>query len=134
YRNRKPGSSFLIPVKLSSCDLPPIEIDGTRTLDRLQHIDLFPEEARARGMQRLLAALPTTTATPVILERVSPDPPVSRAPLAPHLFSRLGIEEKASYFVTGLYLGLLVLMACIWRTGANKHLQYLTNLYLLVAA
>jgi len=42
YRECAPGSIFLIPVRLSECEIPPIEIDTTRTLSRLQYVDLFP--------------------------------------------------------------------------------------------
>ncbi|MEM9266593.1 MAG: toll/interleukin-1 receptor domain-containing protein [Cyanobacteria bacterium P01_F01_bin.13] len=44
YRNYAPGSIFLIPVRLSECDIPMIEIDDTRTLSRLQRVDLFPAD------------------------------------------------------------------------------------------
>ena len=57
YRETQPGSIFLIPVRLSECEIPPIEIDATRTLDRLQSVDLFPETQRGRGLGRLVAAL-----------------------------------------------------------------------------
>src|SRR5436309_3064383 len=36
YREYSPRSVFLIPVRLSACDIPDIEICGTRTLKRLQ--------------------------------------------------------------------------------------------------
>ena len=57
YREYTPGSIFLIPVRLSRCDIPQIEIDGTRTLDRLQYVDLFPDPKRAAGLDSLIAAL-----------------------------------------------------------------------------
>jgi tetratricopeptide (TPR) repeat protein len=57
YREYSPGSIFLIPVRLSDCEIPLIEIDGTRTLDRLQYIDLFPPTRRAAGLDRFLKAL-----------------------------------------------------------------------------
>jgi hypothetical protein len=52
-----PGSIFLIPVRFSKCEVPPIEIDANRTLDRLQYVDLFPDSKRAEGISRLLVAL-----------------------------------------------------------------------------
>jgi hypothetical protein len=52
YREYAPGSIFLIPVRLSDCQIPPIEIDGTRTLDRLQYQDLFPPSKYAAGTQK----------------------------------------------------------------------------------
>jgi adenylate cyclase len=57
YREYAPGSVFLIPVRLSDCSIPPIEIDATRMLDRLQHIDLFPAARRDEGIQKLIQAI-----------------------------------------------------------------------------
>ena len=57
YREYAPGSIFLIPVRLSDCEIPPIELDGTRTLDRLQLIDLFPAGKYAVGLQKLVQAI-----------------------------------------------------------------------------
>lgn len=57
YREYSPGSTFLIPVRLSDCEVPPIEIDGTRTLDRLQFVDLFPLSERTDGLTRLVRSL-----------------------------------------------------------------------------
>jgi hypothetical protein len=64
FREYSPGSIFLIPVHLSACDVPPIEIDGTRTLDRLQHVDLFPSARRADGFKKLLEAIRATPSHP----------------------------------------------------------------------
>ncbi len=60
YREYAPGSIFLIPVRLSECTIPPIEIDATRTLDRLQRVDLFPAAEWSKGLQRLIKALQAT--------------------------------------------------------------------------
>ncbi|MBZ5524741.1 MAG: toll/interleukin-1 receptor domain-containing protein [Acidobacteriia bacterium] len=57
YREYAPGSIFLIPVRLSACEIPPIEIDGTRMLDRLQYADLFPTKNRIAGIKKLLDAI-----------------------------------------------------------------------------
>lgn len=57
YREYSPGKLFLIPVRLSDCEIPLIEIDGTRTLDRLQRADLFPPDQRVSGLGLLLKAL-----------------------------------------------------------------------------
>ena len=56
-REHTPGNVFLIPVRFSECEIPSIEIDATRTLDHIQHVDLFPEKNRAQGIERLIAAL-----------------------------------------------------------------------------
>ena len=57
YRQRRPGEIYLIPVRLSECELPAIEIDDVRTLDRLQYIDLFPEGMWDANLKRLLKAI-----------------------------------------------------------------------------
>ena len=60
YREYKPGEVYIIPVRFSACEIPPIEIDGTRTLDRLQYVDLFPSTKRDKrdvAIKRLLASL-----------------------------------------------------------------------------
>jgi hypothetical protein len=60
YRDCAPGSIFLIPVRLSECDVPSIEIDGTRTLDRLQHQDLFPASEYDTALKKLIGAIQAT--------------------------------------------------------------------------
>jgi internalin A len=57
YRQYAHGRAFIFPVRLDDCEIPLIEIDDTRTLDRLQHIDLFPAASRAKGIQKLLQSL-----------------------------------------------------------------------------
>jgi TIR domain len=57
YRNYAAGQIFLIPVRLSECEIPPVEIDATRTLDRLQRIDLFPPENRDHGLSLLIDSI-----------------------------------------------------------------------------
>ncbi len=57
YRQHPPGSVFLFPVRLSKCEIPPFEIDDTRTLDRLQYVDLFPPAQRKAGLTRLIESI-----------------------------------------------------------------------------
>jgi hypothetical protein len=57
YRRRRPDSIFLILTRLSKCDIPSIEIDDSRTLDRLQYVDLFPEDHRKENLERLIKAV-----------------------------------------------------------------------------
>jgi hypothetical protein len=57
YRSLAPGSTFLIPVRLSTSQLPHLEIDAVRMLSNLQYIDLFPKSRRAEGLDKLVAAL-----------------------------------------------------------------------------
>jgi hypothetical protein len=85
YRQQAPGNIFLVPARLSDCAIPDIEIDDTRTLDRLQCIDLFPAANRAAGIQSLLKALRASPNHPV----GSPEPigatPVSHSSNAPSI-------------------------------------------------
>jgi len=64
YREYSPGGIFLIPIKLSECEVPLIEIDGTRTLDRLQFVDLHPPAKRASGLQQLVKSLKVASSRP----------------------------------------------------------------------
>ncbi|QUY43156.1 COR domain-containing protein [Acaryochloris marina] len=64
FRQFGPGHSYIFPVRLAKCDVPPIEIDDTRTLERIQHIDLFPETKREAGLQKLLKSLATAPEHP----------------------------------------------------------------------
>lgn len=57
YREYPPNTIFLIPVRLSECSIPPINIDDTRTLVSLQFVDLFPEENYQSGIKRLLDSI-----------------------------------------------------------------------------
>lgn len=57
YREYKPGEIFLIPVRFSECHIPSVEIDSTRTLDRLQYIDLFPHESWKENLQKIIASI-----------------------------------------------------------------------------
>lgn len=57
YRQHAPGSVFLIPVRLSECEIPQLRISKSDYLDSLNYVDLFPAARRKQGLQRLLAAL-----------------------------------------------------------------------------
>ncbi len=57
YREYAPGSIFLIPVRLSECEIPDFEIDATTYLDGLKYEDLYPGSKRAAGLARLLQAI-----------------------------------------------------------------------------
>jgi RNA polymerase sigma factor, sigma-70 family len=60
FRTYRPGEVYLIPVRFSDCTIPPFEIDGTRTLNCLQYIDLFPQKKKKEGMQPLIASIKST--------------------------------------------------------------------------
>lgn len=58
FRESNPrSSSFIFPVRLSDCEVPDIEVDATRTLDRLQYVDLFPSASRENGLRRLIEGI-----------------------------------------------------------------------------
>ncbi len=57
FQQYGPGHAFIFPVKLGKCETPVIAIDDTRTLERLQCIDLYPESKRAAGVRKLVASL-----------------------------------------------------------------------------
>lgn len=57
YRQLKPGSVYIIPVRLSECKVPPVEISATQTLDAIQYIDLFPDSRRDDGLHELLESI-----------------------------------------------------------------------------
>ncbi|MEM7795566.1 MAG: toll/interleukin-1 receptor domain-containing protein [Cyanobacteria bacterium P01_C01_bin.118] len=107
-REYPPGDIFLIPVRLSACDIPMIEIDATRTLDRLQFVDLFPDERRDAGFQKLiralraaphhppLAASPQSTVAPLPTV-ATPSQPAPAAPPSPGGAINLW-QQKLAFF------------------------------------
>ncbi len=56
-RKQRPGASFLIPIRLSDCEIPSIEIDDVNTLEALHYIDLYPDERREEGLEKLLITI-----------------------------------------------------------------------------
>lgn len=64
YRERKPATIFIIPVRLSPCSVPQIQIDATRTLDSIQYIDLFPASVWSANIARLVSAIKSAKAGP----------------------------------------------------------------------
>jgi len=57
YQEYPPNTIFLIPVRLSECSIPPIEIGNMRTLDSLQYVDLFPKVKYQSEIKRLLNSI-----------------------------------------------------------------------------
>ncbi len=57
YRELAPGGIFIIPVRLSRCEMPTFQIDSTTMLTDLQRLDLFPDAERPDALRRLIAAL-----------------------------------------------------------------------------
>lgn len=56
YRRRRPERPWLIPVRLSDCDLPPMSLGGGRTLASLDRVDLFGDRWD-EGCARLVATI-----------------------------------------------------------------------------
>lgn len=57
YRQYRPGETFIIPVRLSRCAIPAIQISGMKMLGNLQYVDLFPKSRRTTGIRELIDAL-----------------------------------------------------------------------------
>ncbi len=55
-RLRDPSRSWLLPVRLAECEIPDREIGSGRTLNSLQRIDLFGDQA-SQNRRRLLQAV-----------------------------------------------------------------------------
>jgi hypothetical protein len=55
-RLRTPGATWLLPVRLTDCDIPPFDLGVGRTLWSLQEIDLFADRWE-HGTARLVAAI-----------------------------------------------------------------------------
>jgi internalin A len=64
FRQYGPGHSYIFPVRLEKCEIPPIEIDDTRTMERIQSIDLFPDNKRSAGLQKLIQSLASAPGHP----------------------------------------------------------------------
>lgn len=63
FRQHPPGRVWLIPVRLDDCALPDYDLGAGRTLDSLQRVDLFGEDATDE-MIRLVTAVAQNTWTP----------------------------------------------------------------------
>jgi hypothetical protein len=57
FRKLPPGHSNIMPVLLSECEVPDIEISDTETLNELKSISLFLESERSDGIKKLVTAL-----------------------------------------------------------------------------
>jgi hypothetical protein len=55
-RLRAPGKPWLIPVRFAPCDMPDFDLGSGRTLNSLQHVDLF-DGSWERGIPRLLSVV-----------------------------------------------------------------------------
>jgi hypothetical protein len=56
FRQHPPGRVWLIPVRLDDCELPDYPLGSGRTLDSLQRVDLFGDDAKDE-LIRLVAAV-----------------------------------------------------------------------------
>lgn len=56
YLERRPGTRYLIPVRLSKCNLRSLRFESIQ-LSEFQYIDLFPEKNWEPGYERLLRSL-----------------------------------------------------------------------------
>src|SRR5512135_1609797 len=114
YRERRPGEIFLIPVRFSECEIPSIEIDGSRTLDRLHFVDLFPPDRRDEGVRSILEALHQISPQPARAADESPTGYDRRSESPRGKDERIADGQpsswtKVSVFTTALGVILLVL-------------------------
>jgi hypothetical protein len=73
--SRAAGKPWLIPVKLTACDIPPLQTaDGN--LSELAGVDLYRDWMA--GVARLLASLPAVPAPEAVKSPLSPAEPTSR--------------------------------------------------------
>jgi hypothetical protein len=56
YRKRPPGRAWLVPIRLTDCELPAFDLGAGRTLDSIQRVDLFGDQAEP-DMARLLSTV-----------------------------------------------------------------------------
>jgi hypothetical protein len=56
FRQRKPGDPWLIPVRLSDCKLPNMDIGAGRSLESLHRVNLFGADSQ-QGVARLVATV-----------------------------------------------------------------------------
>jgi hypothetical protein len=57
FRQHPPGRVWLIPVRLDDCQLPEYQLGAGRTLDSLQRVDLFGEDANDEMIRLVTAVL-----------------------------------------------------------------------------
>ena len=57
FRQHPPGRVWLIPVRLDDCQLPDYQLGAGRTLDSLQRVDLFGEDAKDEMIRLVTAVL-----------------------------------------------------------------------------
>ena len=68
FRLRRPGDPWFFPVRLDECDIPNYDIGGGRTLESIQHVDLFGDRSNEEvtrlisTIQRIPGWNPDTTA------------------------------------------------------------------------
>ncbi len=93
YRQRRLGEIFIIPVRLSRCEIPSIEIDDTRTLDRLQVVDLFPANRWDRGIRKIVKSIgQISPGLPSSAEQLDLPTPFHQPP-KPHRVSRASSQS-----------------------------------------
>ena len=65
HRQRGAHGRTLIPVRLDDCSIPPIPLDGSRTLVDFGPVDLFPAARWSQGVLALLRRLANSSARPL---------------------------------------------------------------------
>ena len=57
YREYPSSTIFIIPIRLSECQIPYIEIDSTTRMDNLLYIDFFPETKQFDIAKKIVQSL-----------------------------------------------------------------------------
>ena len=57
YRQLHPEKNFIIPVRITECEIPFIELDTISTLRDLHHVDLFPQSNWQQAFQKIMTSL-----------------------------------------------------------------------------
>ena len=64
HRELKPGSVFIIPVRLSECLIPDFQLDDIDSLSALQYVDLFPTSNWDNGIKKICESVKTSPSYP----------------------------------------------------------------------
>jgi hypothetical protein len=94
-RLRRPGVTWLIPIRFADCEMPIIDLGTGRTLDSLQRVDLFGDSWE-RGAARLVATVLKILGTPY--PRMLGGPAIGELPNSTQFPESLRTAEKDPVF------------------------------------
>jgi hypothetical protein len=98
FRQRPPGRPWLIPVRLDDCELPDYDLGSGRTLDSLQRVDLFGNDADEEMIRLITAVLrilgESTRDSASIRASVTQADDSSRGPALAHAIKTILLEPS----------------------------------------